>query len=126
MAIRIHLATNLHILKMDQPTKLKILKKVGAVFIGGNNQLITTKWAYDYEEVMEEATTNLKSEKVAEYGIDEYGIGEYSDGTVLDDVYVNTTGNGETVQIGFEADINGIFVSLQRIDVYFKMGKVHL
>lgn len=112
--------------EMDQPTKLKILKKVGAVFIGGNNQEITTKWAYDYEELMDSATANLKTEKVAEYGIDEYGIGEYSDGTVLDDVYVNTTGNGETVQIGFEAVINGVFVSLQRIDVYFKMGKVHL
>ena len=112
--------------EMDKPTSLKILKKVGAVFIGGNNQEITTKWAYDYEEVMESATVNLKSEKVAEYGIDEYGIGEYSDGTVLDDVYVNTTGNGETVQIGFEADINSIFVSLQRIDVYYKFGKIHL
>ena len=111
---------------MDKPTNLKILKKLGAVFIGGNNQEITAKWAYDYEEVMESTTANLKSEPVSNYNIDEYGIGEYSDGTVLDDVYVNTTGNGETVQIGFEAVINGIFVSLQRIDCYFKYGKVHL
>jgi hypothetical protein len=112
--------------EMDRPTNLKILKKVGGVFIGGNNQEITTKWAYNYEEVMEEATANLKSEKVAEYGIDEYGIGEYSDGTVLDDITVNTTGNGDTVQIGFEAIINGIFVSLQRIDVFYKFGKIKL
>lgn len=111
---------------LEKPTSIKIVKKIGAVFIGGNGQEITTKWAYDYEEIMEEETANLKSEKVAEYGIDEYGIGEYSDGTVLDDVYVNTTGNGETVQVGFEAAINGIFVSLQRIDVYYKYGKVHL
>jgi hypothetical protein len=112
--------------EMDRPTNLKILKKVGGVFIGGNNQEITTKWAYNYEEVMEEATANLKSEKVAEYGVDEYGIGEYSDGTVLDDITVNTTGNGDTVQIGFEAIINGIFVSLQRIDVFYKFGKIKL
>jgi len=110
----------------DKPTNLKILKKIGAVFIGGNNQEITTKWGYDYEEKLDSTTANLKSEKVSNYNIDEYGIGEYSDGTVLDDVYVNTTGNGETVQLGFEAVINGIFVSLQRIDVYYKFGKVHL
>ena len=111
---------------MDKPTNLKILKKLGAVFIGGNNQAITAKWAYDYEEIMESATSNLKSEPVSEYNEAEYGIGEYTDGIVLDDVYVNTTGNGETVQIGFEANINGIFVSLQRIDIYFMGGKVHL
>ena len=112
--------------EMDKPTSLKILKKLGAVFIGGNNQEITAKWAYDYEERMETATTNLKSEPVSEYNVSEYGVGEYTDGIVLDDIYVNTSGNGETVQIGFEADINGVFVSLQRIDVYYKMGKVHL
>lgn len=109
----------------DKPTNLKILKKIGAVFIGGNNQTITAKWAYDYEEIMDTATSTLKSEKVANYNIDEYGIGEYSDGTVLDDVYINTTGNGETVQIGFEAVINDIFVSMQRIDCYYKYGKTH-
>jgi hypothetical protein len=111
--------------EMDKPSNLKMLKKLGAVFIGRNNQAITAKWAYNYEEVMEEATTNLKSEKVAEYGVDEYGIGEYSDGTVLDDIAVNTTGNGDTVQIGFEAEIDGIFVSMQKIDVFYKTGKTY-
>jgi len=112
--------------EMDKPTSLKILKKLGAVFIGGNNQEVTFKWAYNYEELMEEAQTNLKSEPVSQFNIDEYGVGEYTDGIVLDSINVNTSGNGETVQIGFEAEINGVFVSLQKIDTYYKMGKVNL
>lgn len=113
-------------LEMDRPTSFKFLKKLGAIFIGGNNQLITAKWAYNYEEIMETGTSRLGSEPVSEYNIAEYGIGEYADGIVLDDVYINTTGGGETVQIGFEAPIEGVFVSIQRIDAYFKYGKVHL
>ena len=62
---------------------------------------------------------------LSEYNIAEYGIGEYSDGVVLDDVYVNAGGAGEVLQIGMEADINGAFVSVQRIDVYVKLGKIH-
>lgn len=110
---------------LDRPTNIKILKKLGWVVIGGSSQPITILYGFDYTETLKGVAVNLGAEVVSEYAIAEYGIGEYSDGVVLDDVYVNAGGSGETLQVGFEANINGTFVSVQRIDLYAKLGKIH-
>jgi hypothetical protein len=110
---------------LDKPTNIKILKKLGWVIIGGTNQPITILYGFDYSENLRGAAVSLPSEVTSEYNISEYGIGEYSDGVVLDDVYVNAGGSGETIQVGMESSINGTFVSIQRIDLYAKLGKIH-
>ena len=110
---------------LDKPTNIKILKKLGWVLIGGTNQNISVMYGFDYSETLTGVAINLPSEVVSEYNIAEYGIGEYSDGVVLDDVYVNAGGSGEVIQIGMEADILGTFVSIQKIDLYAKLGKIH-
>lgn len=109
---------------LDQPTKVKILKKLGWVLIGGAGQPVSVKWGFDYEENMYGTSIVLGGEAVSEYNIAEYGIGEYSDGVVIDDVYCMAGGHGEAVQLGMEVDINGTFLSIQRVDVYLKLGKV--
>lgn len=111
--------------ELDNPTKIKILKKLGWVIIGGTNQPISILYGFDYTENLRGSSVVLPAEAASEYNIAEYGIGEYSDGVVLDDVYVNAGGSGETIQVGMEAEINGVFVSLQRIDIYAKLGKIH-
>ena len=110
---------------LDNPTKMKILKKLGWVVIGGTNQPISILYGFDYTENLRGSSVVLPSEVVSEYNISEYGIGEYSDGVVLDDVYVNAGGSGETLQVGMEAEINGVFLSIQKIDIYCKLGKIH-
>ena len=110
---------------LDKPTNIKMLKKLGWVVIGGTNQPISIQYGFDYSETLTGVAVSLPSEVVSEYNIAEYGIGEYSDGVVLDDVYVNAGGAGEVLQIGMEADIKGTFVSIQRIDVYVKLGKIY-
>lgn len=110
---------------LDKPTNIKILKKLGWVLIGGTNQPISVYYGFNYTETLSGIAVRLASEVSSEYNIAEYGIGEYSDGVVLDDVYVNCGGSGEVVQIGMEADINGTFVSIQKIDLYAKLGKIH-
>lgn len=108
---------------MDSPTTIKILKKVGVVAIGGRSQVLSVKWAFDYTGSYDSATIALSSGGIYEYNIGEYGIAEYSSGISLDSVKFNATGTGKVVQLGFECDINGSPLSIQKIDLALKQGK---
>jgi hypothetical protein len=107
----------------DQPTSIKILKKLGMVVIGGSNQVISIKWGFDYTNNYNSSTLALKAVTVAEYGIGEYGIAEYANGIALDTLKFNASGSGKVLQIGFESDINGSPLSVQKVDVAIKTGK---
>jgi hypothetical protein len=107
----------------DASTKLKILKKIGWVLIGGTNQAVAVKWGFDYTEGYQATTYALDTAVVYEYGIGEYNIAEYSSGIVLDRFSINAGGQGTIMQLGLEADINGNPLSIQKIDVAVKAGK---
>jgi hypothetical protein len=107
----------------DAATKLKILKKIGWVLIGGTNQNVAVKWGFDYTEGYQATTYVLDDAVVYEYGIGEYNIAEYSAGIVIDRFSVNAGGQGTIMQLGLEADINGNPLSIQKIDVAVKAGK---
>jgi hypothetical protein len=49
---------------------------------------------------------------------------EYSTGIVLDNISLNLTGRGAVVQIGFEADISSGSLSIQKLDIFAKDGKM--
>jgi hypothetical protein len=108
----------------DQPTNIKVLKKAGFVVIGGSNQSIAVKYGFEYTDNYKSVTKLLDSAVVYEYGIGEYGIAEYSGGIVLDRFTANLGGAGVVLQIGLEADINGNPLSIQKIDIGVKGGKV--
>jgi hypothetical protein len=108
----------------DQPTTIKILKKVGFVIIGGSNEELAIKYGFDYTENYLAITKTLDSAVVYEYNIGEYNIAEYSGGIILDKFIMNLGGNGTVMQLGLEADINGSPLSIQKIDVYVKNGKI--
>jgi hypothetical protein len=107
----------------DQPTVLKILKKIGLVIIGGSNSEFAVKFGFDYSENYKAVTNILRSTTTYEYGIAEYNIAEYAGGVVLDQIRINGIGYGNILQIGIESDINGNPFSIQKIDVYVKGGK---
>lgn len=107
----------------DQPTSIKILKKLGMVVIGGGSQVLAIKWGFDYTNNYNSSTIVLAPIAVAEYGIAEYGIAEYANGIALDSLKFNASGSGRVLQIGFESDINGSPLSVQKVDVAIKTGK---
>jgi hypothetical protein len=107
----------------DASTKLKILKKIGWVLIGGTNQAVAVKWGFDYTEGYQATTYVLDPAVVYQYGIGEYNIAEYSSGIVLDRFSINAGGQGTIMQLGLEAEINGNPLSIQKIDVAVKAGK---
>ena len=109
---------------LDQPTTLKILKKIGVIVIGGNSQVLAVKWDTDYTRNYDSSTITIGAVTVAEYGIAEYNIAEYSDGINLSNNKFNASGTGKTLQLGFESDINGFPLSIQKIDLAVKTGKI--
>ena len=109
---------------MDKPGQDKILKKLSLVLIGASNQPITAKWGFDYSTNYQSASRNLGLSLPAEYGIAQYNINEYSVGIDIGNFTYQASGTGKVVQIGIETDINGSPLSIQKLDLFVKEGKV--
>lgn len=107
----------------DQPTTIKMLKKLGLVVIGGGSQIVSIKWGFDYTNNYSSSVIALDPVPVSEYGVGEYGIAEYANGIALDTLKFNASGAGKVLQIGFESDINGSPLSIQKVDIAIKQGK---
>ena len=106
-----------------------ILKKISVVVIGGTNQNLFIKWGFDFKTNYLSATTTIPVQGVSEYGIAEYGanatvVAEYSDGIALNTLKVSATGTGKVVQTGYESNINGTQLSIQKIEIQAKNGKL--
>lgn len=106
----------------DQPTLLKILKKIGFVLIGGSNN-VAVKYSFDYSSSYRSQTKTLIATNISEYNTAEYGIAEFTTGISIAKFSINPTGNGAVIQLGLESDINGSSLSIQKIDVGVKQGK---
>ena len=107
----------------DQPASVKILKKINVVAIGGSNQPIAIKWGYDYTRNYFSRGITLQRVEVYEYGTAEYNIATYTNGIALDIANIQASGSGTVLQIGFESDIDGTPLSIQKIDFFLKAGK---
>jgi hypothetical protein len=106
-----------------------ILKKISVVIIGGTNQVIAIKWGYDFKSNYLSANASIPSQGVAQYGIAEYGangspVAYYSDGIALNTLTVSASGSGKVVQTGYESEINGSQLSIQKIEIQAKNGKI--
>jgi hypothetical protein len=112
-------------------TQETILKKIRLAVIGATKQDAALKWAFDYN-IDYSATSFVLSEGItSEYNVDEYfsdddtdNEAEYSSGIILDNIALNIGGRGAVIQIGIEADIEGGALSLQKMDIFAKSGKL--
>lgn len=108
---------------LDLPTNLKFLKKLYLTAIGGSEQTLSVKWGFDYSELYRSGALILPEQTSSYFNIDLYNVGVYSDGVDLVNTKINTSGSGKVIQIGFEADINGNPLSIQKIDIFVATGK---
>jgi hypothetical protein len=91
-------------------SNLKFLKKFNLTIIGGQN----TKQVFTFG-----------SSSIAEYGVTEYNTtGEYTSSILINTPRVNTSGSGEVVTIGLEAEINDAAFSIQKIDIHALLGRL--
>lgn len=105
-----------------EATVIKIMKKVGVTVVGGGGYNVVLKFGFDYSDILNSRQFGLSNATVAEYNIAEYSLAEYG-GTVFDNKIINIGGTGKVIQLGFETDIDGKPLSIQKLDVYVKTGK---
>jgi len=106
-----------------------ILKKISVVVIGGSNQGFIIKWGYDFSGQYYSQTLQIPVTTVSEYGIAEYGdngvpVANYSAGIQLSTLVGQASGFGKVVQTGYEVQINGAPISIQKIEIQAKNGKM--
>lgn len=105
-------------------TKLKFLKKLRPVIIGGSGADIYTKWSYDFKSASGTSFISLPTQATAYFNESEFNIGQFSLGElVTSKLSVNANGSGTSLSINMEADINGEELSLQEINVLALLGR---
>jgi hypothetical protein len=109
---------------LGAPSVTSILKRLSIVVIGGNNQYVTMKWAYDFTGNFYSQNVSIGANNIAYYGVSEYNIAEYSNGIAMSTLKCYPTGSGKIIQTGYEADINGSALSVQKIEIQAKNGKI--
>lgn len=108
-------------------TRQKFLKRLSTTLIGGSGQDIVLKVGYDYDDSYRSFPIEISSQANAEYGVAEYNTvtAEYTVGTLSDTVRAPVGGSGGVIQVGFEAKINGSQLSIQKLDIYTKEGRIY-
>jgi hypothetical protein len=109
---------------LGTPNITSILKKLKVVVIGGTDQVLTVKWAYDFTGAFQSQSVNLSGQSVSYYGIAEYGTDYYTGGVDLQTVTVYPTGSGKVIQTGYEAEVKGYLLSIQKLEIHAKNGKI--
>lgn len=107
------------------PLQTSILKKITMTLIGVVNQVIVFKWGYDFVSAQQsEPATITSTAESAEWGTAEWGTAEW--GSIIDvsPIAVNGGGSGKVMQFGFEGQVNGAAISIQKIDIFTKDGKL--
>ena len=111
---------------LGAPSVASVLKKLSVVVIGGSNQFVTMKWGYDFKENYSAQNVKIPAQGVAQFGISEYNtVGTvFADGVSLQTLTAYPTGAGKVIQTGYEADINGSALSIQKLEIQAKNGKI--
>lgn len=109
---------------LGSPSAIKILKKISFTVIGGSNAGIVLKYGFDYSQSYNSQTIFLGGVAAAEYGVAEYNIAEYSAGIVFDNQKIQVGGAGNIIQLGVETTIENFDLSIQKLDVFCKTGRI--
>jgi hypothetical protein len=114
---------------LGNQNQTSILKKLSIVVIGGTNQTVAFKWGFDFTGQYFSQILTIPASTIAEYGIAEYGangspVAYYSSGIQLQLLVGQATGSGKAVQTGYETEVVGYPVSIQKIEIQAKRGKL--
>ena len=109
-------------------SRLKILKKVKPTLVGANSATVFMKFAYDFGTAFRTTEFTVGNQNPAFFNVNEFGtnsspLSEFTGGELTNQRSLNAVGNGSTVVVGLESDINGFALSLQEINLLALMGK---
>lgn len=108
------------------PVVTTIIKKILITTVS-LKQAVVIKWAFDFLQrfYSQSVVINEGAVNTAFYNISEYNtLAEYTTPIAANITGLNASGVGKTIQIGIEVQIDGYALSLQKIDVFTKRGKL--
>ena len=117
-------------LTFGDSSRIKFLKKARPVIVGGGGYTPTFRYAYDFQNNFKQVAFEIPPDKAAYFNINEFGadsnpLSEYTDGGVqlTSRRSFNASGNGSSVVVGIETEINGSEFSIQEINLLATIGK---
>lgn len=110
-------------LDFGKPLSIKILKKIGFTLIGGNQAPVAVKYTFDYQPSYQSRNIVMGDLSVSEWGTAEWGLDEWTAGVVFDNQRIQASGSGNVVQFGLETVIDNFELSIQKMDIFVKMGR---
>ena len=112
-------------LDFGQPSLVKFLKKFNINVIGGALSTATLNWGYDYTENYSKQSFTFAEYVTAQFNVSEFNTtAEFAGGVDVNTPKVNTTGSGNVVTIGVTSTINNNPLSIQKIDILAKIGRL--
>ena len=112
-------------LDFGQPSLVKFLKKFNINVIGGALSTATLNWGYDYTENYSKQSFTFAEYATAQFNVSEFNTtAEFAGGVDVNTPKVNTTGSGNVVTIGVTSVINNNPLSIQKIDILAKIGRL--
>ena len=134
---------------MENSSMTKMLKKVSITVVGGSNQDFIIKAGYDYtgsyfsypftinagagyeftdpEPVFDPtASPPVPNTPLVPFPENsaQFGEAEFTIGVLIDRVNAQVQGSGKVIQIGFEATVEGNEISVQKLDMFVKTGRI--
>lgn len=108
------------------PIQKSILKKIRLTVIGGSDQDIVIKWAYDFGSTYFSEIASLPSNSLAaQYAVSQYNTtAQYFGNVNVNVLSANGLSQGQVLQFGFETDITDSEFSVQKIDLLTKNGRI--
>lgn len=105
--------------------RIKILKRLASIiFVSGSTSLVF-KWAYDFSSNMTSLIRNTAfSSTGGEWGLGEWGLAEFGGSLGLREFEIPTSGSGQFIQVGLEAEISSDFIALQQMQLFAKTGRL--
>lgn len=110
-------------LGQDYSTRLKILKRIGALVFVRNASTVLFTYYVDFNTSGKSGEVGVVSGTSAEYSIAEYSIAEYSGGSLLQLLHIPAYNTGQYFRFSVEADVTGNF-AIQQTEIFAKLGRI--
>ncbi len=107
-------------------SRIKIPKKFRITVKDGNQYTVALIWAFDFKPSSTRNSSVVTFNVApAEWNNAEWSNAEWSgEGTTIDDAEAYMTGAGEHIQFGFDIEIDGTSIAIQKMNVYAKIGRL--
>ena len=109
----------------DVANRVKMLKRVLAVFSSSGGGQLTFKWAYDFSDNFTTSQVTIQAlSSVAQWGSAQWGADQWGGGNALFDIRVPTNSGGQFVKVGLDFTASLASFSLNQMQLFAKVGRI--